>query len=121
MSRVVYIQAAIIALSFSYCAYSYVHGLNEITKVQLEIPKIEASIQKLKEENATLEYQVGSIENPHNLLNEARSSSFHTYVFPQVDDVIHIALDTSQKREEGQETNKILSHEIHAAILVGVK
>ncbi|MCH9615034.1 MAG: hypothetical protein SP1CHLAM54_01120 [Chlamydiia bacterium] len=70
--------------------YLSIDGQNEITALQMEIPRLSREVRLLNEENTRLKYQIDQFENPHNLMQLAKSDYCRHLKHPLVETVFAI-------------------------------
>lgn len=68
--------------------YAYIEGQNEITELRKNIPQISAELKTIREENATLQYEIDRFESPIHLMELARKPEFGHLKYPSLDKVI---------------------------------
>lgn len=89
-SRNILINLGFCVLIFSAFLFKYVDKLNYLTKLKLQLPKIEREIKDLFEKNTKLRYEIDKFENPNNLMELARKEQFSHLKHPLVKDVLKI-------------------------------
>lgn len=70
--------------------YLSIDGQNEITALQMEIPRLSREVRMLNEENTRLEYQIDQFENPHNLMRLARGDHCRHLKHPLLETIFAI-------------------------------
>ena len=68
--------------------FSYVHKLNGITRLKIEIPKLKRRVQVLLEENRALMLEIEKKENPHQLMQWLQNPRFSHLRQPSSSEVI---------------------------------
>lgn len=86
MNRYVFIFFGIFV--FGFALYSYVELANQVTSVQLQLPKVAREIKALQEENTRLQFEIDTFENPDNLLKLAATPAFSHLQHPLSPDVL---------------------------------
>ena len=75
---------------FSLCLFNYLGKMNSLTKMKLELPKVEKEVYLLKEENKRLKYEIDRFESPNHLMELARKKEFSHLKHPLVKDILKI-------------------------------
>ena len=73
---------------FCLCLYSYIDRQNHLTFLRLEIPQLVKSVQKIKEENERLQYEIDRFESPIHLMEILKNPEFSHLKYPYLKDVI---------------------------------
>lgn len=82
--------------------YLSIDGQNEITALQMEIPRLSRDVRLTIEENTRLQYQIDQFENPQNLMRLAMAQPYRHLRHPLVESVFAIpeGLALSMPQEE---------------------
>lgn len=70
--------------------YLSIDGQNEITSLQMEIPRLRSEVRQVIEENTRLQYQIDQFENPKNLMRLAQAEPYRHLRHPLVESVFAI-------------------------------
>jgi len=91
MLKRVFIQLACCIGVFGCCLCSYVNTQNAVTRLRLEIPILSSELNKLKEQNNRLKYEIDLFENPEHLMQLARCSEFSHLKYPTLQEVLTVS------------------------------
>lgn len=85
---------------FSCQLYKYLDKSNELTKIKMNLPKIEKEIFLLKEENKKLQYEIDKFENPSHLMKLIRREEFAHLKHPLLKDVLKLERGIALKEKK---------------------
>ncbi|MCH9609304.1 MAG: hypothetical protein S4CHLAM45_07760 [Chlamydiales bacterium] len=73
---------------FGFCLYAYVDRQNQITKLRLQIPRQLADLERVEQENMSLQFEIDRFESPTHLLEIAQKPEYRHLKHPAQDEVI---------------------------------
>lgn len=73
--------------------------MNQLTKLKLQIPKIEKEIEALSMRNIELQYQLENFSSPKHLLELAKQPEYSHLKFPLMEEVLVISSEIAKKYE----------------------
>lgn len=115
--RDVLVRVGVIIATLAYCLYSYIDRQNSLTALRMEISDFSKDINRLKEENERLTFEVERFENPSNLLKLSRSPQYAHLKHPFVDNVLKVkeglAINNSKTKEVNSYSSK---HSVSLAV-----
>lgn len=82
------------AVLFSYASIS---KQNELTKLQLRLPKITKEIESIEKSNQYLRYLIEAFENPLHLMQLAREPEYAHLKTPYLEEVISVPVAIEEK------------------------
>jgi hypothetical protein len=93
-----YLMLAIAKVSFclaiaGFLLFLHISRLNDLTRLQLQIPKKEKEVFALKEEIRHLQYRIGQFHDPKHLMELLHQKEYSHLQFPQQTDVTTIGSD----------------------------
>ncbi|QZA58434.1 hypothetical protein [Candidatus Rhabdochlamydia porcellionis] len=91
MLKRVFIQLACCIGVFGCCLCFYINTQNAVTRLRLEIPILSSELNKLKEQNNRLKYEIDLFESPEHLMQLARCSEFSHLKYPMLQEVLTVS------------------------------
>ena len=91
MLKRVFIQLACCIGFFGCFLCSYINTQNAVTRLRLEIPILSSELNKLKEQNNRLKYEIDLFESPEHLMQLARCSEFSHLKYPTLQEVLTVS------------------------------
>lgn len=91
MLKRVFMQLACCIGVFGCCLCSYINTQNAVTRLRLEIPILSAELNKLKEQNNRLKYEIDLFESPAHLMQLARCSEFSHLKYPMLQEILTVS------------------------------
>ena len=83
-----YYRIFICLFSLFFFVYLYIHALNEVIQLRLDIPPIAQELATIEEENKRLHYEIDQFESPLKLLELSQKPEFSHLKYPYTKDVI---------------------------------
>lgn len=83
-----YYRILIGLFTLSVFTYLYIHKLNDVMELRLQIPPIAQELTAIEEENKRLQYTIDQFESPLNLLELSKKPEFAHLKYPYTKDVI---------------------------------
>jgi hypothetical protein len=74
---------------FGVCLYSYLGKQNIVTDLRIRLPRLAKEIEKIREKNARLQYEIDQFENPIHLIELARHSEFSHLKHPLLKEILN--------------------------------
>ncbi len=90
MKRGILFRVLICIFAFILQLYFYIDRQNDLTELQIKLPKLAKDVKKLNEENVGLRFEVDRFENPAHLLNLAKNFEFSHLKHPVLDEVLMV-------------------------------
>ncbi len=84
------VQIGICLTVFGFCLYSYLEKQNSLTKLKIQLPKVEKEIQMIREENRRLSYQIDRFESPSNLIELAHRPEYSHLKHPILREILTV-------------------------------
>lgn len=84
------IQMGICVGVFGFCLYSYLDLQNKVTKLKIQLPKLEEEIRLICEENQRLSYEIDHFESPAHLIELASQAEFRHLKHPYLREVLTV-------------------------------
>jgi len=88
--RVLFINTCISVAVACLTLYANIRKNNELTALQLAIPRLEKEVKQQKKENERLQYEIDRFENPLHLMELLRRPEFSHLHYPYIHEVIII-------------------------------
>jgi hypothetical protein len=76
---------------FGLCLYSYFDKQNALTQIKIQLPKVEAEIRLVREENRRLRYEIDQFENPSHLIELAHRPEFSHLKHPLLREIVTVS------------------------------
>lgn len=76
----------ILALAF----YASIEKQNEITQLEICLPKLVAEVEELCEANGNLRFEIEKLEHPKRLFALLKKREFSHLVYPRASEVVHV-------------------------------
>ena len=72
--------------------YAYIHTQNILVELRIEIPRYQAEIKEIQEENTRLRYAIRTFEGPEHLMELARKPEFGHLKYPLASEILFIPI-----------------------------
>ncbi|MCI5052936.1 MAG: hypothetical protein MRY21_07385 [Simkaniaceae bacterium] len=105
--------------SFGFMLYGYLEATNALTIKRMQLPELAKQLAAIQENNARLQFEVDSFENPSHLLELLAKKEYSHLKHPVVDQVLLINQSVCLKKEPsaGNGQNELSSSTRHTLVL----
>jgi hypothetical protein len=78
----------IILITGTLSSLFYLHALNRLTEMRLEIPKIERKLRTVEEEIEKIRFEIERSESPRHLEELLKNPDLNSFIYPKESEVI---------------------------------
>ena len=91
MRRGILFKLGFCLMVFGISLYSYFDKQNALTRIKIQLPKIETEIRLIREENRRLRYEIDQFENPSHLIELAHRPEFSHLKHPLLREIVTVS------------------------------
>ena len=113
-----FIRLLVCIFFFGSCLYSYLNMQNSVTGLRLRLPRLAKEIEKIREKNTRLRYEIDQFENPEHLIELARHAEFFHLKHPLSREIINCAEGYAVKNSSNTESIVVSVHS-HPKLALG--